>query len=294
MQCRLLTQADFKVYDDFLKPHTATSMFLRSNPLLVGMDFKNDRFHAHYYGLFDDDNELHGVIALCWNGNVFVQVPNARYLEPLFTYVRQQKPDFVVKGVLGPDTQSRWILDKTCITPDMCNMSSTESVFTMPLDAIHIPAALMTGAWVSRRAQESDLETLTRWRRAYEVEALGMPPEALPSYQETEATELRSIKENTAFVLEVGGALVGCSKFSARLPDAVQIGGVYTPPEMRKQRYGRACVAGSLLMAADEGTKYACLFTTALATPTAYTAIGFRQVGSYHLTLLKEGVRLGA
>ena len=50
------------------------------------------------------------------------------------------------------------------------------------------------------------------------------------------------------WVLDVDGKAVARSIGSPpRLPDAVQIGGVYTPPQLRGRGYARAVVAGSLL-----------------------------------------------
>jgi uncharacterized protein len=77
--------------------------------------------------------------------------------------------------------------------------------------------------------------------------------------------------------------------FNARLPDVVQVGGVYTPPEHRRRGAARAVVAGMLRGARDEeGVGRAILFTgdDNVAAQTAYRAIGFTAVGEYGLVLL--------
>src|SRR5438094_89407 len=90
------------------------------------------------------------------------------------------------------------------------------------------------------------------------------------------------------WVLISGTRPVAYSVFNAMLPEIVQIGGVWTPPEHRGRGYARSVVAGSLLAARKQGVQRAVLFadpTNAMARA-AYLAIGFRIVGDYGLVLL--------
>ena len=87
------------------------------------------------------------------------------------------------------------------------------------------------------------------------------------------------------FVLEVQGSdgPVSYSAFNASLPEIVQVGGVWTPPEQRGRGYARAVVAGSLLDARAERVVRAVLFTENPAARRAYEALGFQRVGEYGL-----------
>ncbi len=80
------------------------------------------------------------------------------------------------------------------------------------------------------------------------------------------------------------------SGFNTRIPEAVQVGGVYTPPALRSRGYARCVVAASLLAARDEGAALGVLFTGEDNIPAqrAYIALGFRHVGAFGLTLLRE------
>jgi ribosomal protein S18 acetylase RimI-like enzyme len=71
--------------------------------------------------------------------------------------------------------------------------------------------------------------------------------------------------------------------------EAVQIGGVYTPPALRGQGYARAVVAASLLAARSQGAHLATLFTGVqnLAAQRAYEALGFQVVGDYRLVTFR-------
>lgn len=86
------------------------------------------------------------------------------------------------------------------------------------------------------------------------------------------------------WVLEDGG-LVSYSAFNARLPDIVQVGGVWTPRQLRGRGYGRAVVAGSLLEVRETGVRRAVLFAEREDAKRAYGGIGFRVVGEYGLVL---------
>ena len=67
---------------------------------------------------------------------------------------------------------------------------------------------------------------------------------------------------------------------------------MWTPPEFRSKRYGRAAVAASLLAVQEEGAHTAILFTGEENIPAqkAYEALGFRHIGDYRITLLKEAL----
>ena len=81
------------------------------------------------------------------------------------------------------------------------------------------------------------------------------------------------------------GAPVAYSAFNARLPEIVQVGGVWTPPDRRGRGYARAVVAGSLLEARAEGVRRAVLFTSNPMARRAYEALGFRKIGEYGLVI---------
>ena len=76
------------------------------------------------------------------------------------------------------------------------------------------------------------------------------------------------------------------------LKEAVQVGGVWTPPELRGRGHGRSVVAASLLDARSETAEKALLFTGKDNIPAqkAYTALGFRQIGDYRILLVQSSL----
>ena len=146
-----------------------------------------------------------------------------------------------------------------------------------------VPTPLSDGAWNCRHPRADELEFLIDWRVDFAREALQFPDS--PTLRSECEHELRLVHERGSnWVLEDGG-LVSYSAFNAQLPDIVQIGGVWTPLELRGRGYGRAVVAGSLLEVRELGVRRAVLFAERDDAKRAYRGIGFRVVGEYGLVL---------
>ena len=94
------------------------------------------------------------------------------------------------------------------------------------------------------------------------------------------------VERGEAFLLEMDGIPVSLCTHNARVRDNVQIGGVWTPPELRGRGYARRVVAGALRVADREGVKRAVLFTENPAARRSYEALGFRRVGDFGVIVL--------
>jgi predicted GNAT family acetyltransferase len=73
--------------------------------------------------------------------------------------------------------------------------------------------------------------------------------------------------------------------FNAVLPDMVQIGGVYTPPDRRGRGYAKAAVAHGVSIARQRGAERAVLFTNNPSAARSYEAVGFRRAGNHGVVL---------
>src|SRR5204863_2555786 len=125
------------------------------------------------------------------------------------------------------------------------------------------------------------------WRLAYDVETLGATDSAEQRQQSAAFLDVQ-IAEGNAWVATGAGLPVSLSALNASLPEIVQLGGIYTPPELRGRGYAKAAVAASLLAARDRGASRAVLFTSNPSAARTYEALGFRRAGDYSLVLLKE------
>jgi predicted GNAT family acetyltransferase len=180
--------------------------------------------------------------------------------------------------------KNQFNIDKSSI-----QMDETERLYSLDLRELIVPDILKSGKVKSRRIENKDIDILSIWNNAYAVEALGAEDGPELQKQSNEESE-RSVKEKRTWMLEEDGKLVACSSFNATIKEAVQVGGVWTPPNLRRRGYGRAIVAASLLDARNEGADKGILFTGEenIAAQKAYEAIGFRCIGDYSIVLLKS------
>jgi ribosomal protein S18 acetylase RimI-like enzyme len=279
----LLLPGDLPALEAFLASHADSSMFLRSNVRRAGLVDEGKPFQATYVASrASADGAITGVAAACWNGLLLLQAPADDGSLARAAAARSPRP---ITGFLGPWAQITTARAALAL-PGTPRMDSREELFALALADLVVPAPLADGRVRCRPPRDDDHELVAAWRVAYCVEALHeREDDALRRRVSGEITSL--VARKAAFVLEHDGRAVAFSAFNADLPDMVQIGGVYTPPELRGRGLARAVVAGSLVAARERGVERAILFTgdDNVAAASAYRAIGFRVVGDYGIVM---------
>ena len=194
-----------------------------------------------------------------------------------------------LRGLAGPRSQIDRALGRLDLRSRPTSCDTREMLYSLDLRELRVPEGLASGRFVCRPPFDGELELLARWRADFSIESLGLSktPE-LESISRGEVERLH--REKNQWVLIDGERLVSYSGLNARLPDVVQVGGVWTPPDLRGRGYARCAVAGSLLAVEREGVARAVLFTdeenhTARA---AYEALGFQVVGDYGLVIFSD------
>ena len=125
---------------------------------------------------------------------------------------------------------------------------------------------------------------LFQWRTAYDIELLGASD--TPETRERAARFLEEqIARGQAWVAVQDGRLLSLCAFNAALPDIVQLGGIYTPPALRRRGYARIVIAASLLTARERGVGRAVLFTSNPNAARCYETLGFSREGDYALVI---------
>ncbi|MEH1822262.1 MAG: GNAT family N-acetyltransferase [Nostoc sp.] len=283
---RTLQPGDEVLLEAFLLQHTDTSMFLRSNWRAAGLLDQGARFQGTYIAAYMDETIV-AVAAHFWNGMVIVQAPV--YLSEVVQAVVTQSGR-TISGISGPAAQVEATKSILGLSNRPTQLDESEILFSLALPDLQIPQALASAKLQCRLPYPEELELLTEWCVAYNVEALG----------QIETNSLHSAcrlvieaRQATAthWVLVAGDTLVAYSAFNASLPDIVQIGGVWTPPELRGKGYAKSVVAGSLLNARSLLVKRAILFTGDhnQAAQAVYRGIGFLPTGEkYGLVLFEE------
>jgi predicted GNAT family acetyltransferase len=154
-----------------------------------------------------------------------------------------------------------------------------EAGFTLDLRNLVVP----DGPGCLVRPGPEDLPLLTAWRAAYLADLFATPAKEA---REQAARDVAAwLVADSHRMLVRDGAPVAICGFNAQLPDVVQIGGVYVPPEHRSSGCAREAVARHLVEARANGVRRAVLFSVSAMATRAYRAIGFRPGESMAIVL---------
>jgi RimJ/RimL family protein N-acetyltransferase len=281
---RLLRPGDEVALETFLAAHADTSMFLRANARTAGLTDRGEPLQGTYVAALEG-GLITGVAAHCWNGMVLVQAPKHA---GAVTREAVRCSGRAVTGFSGPWEQVVAARRALGLDAAPTTKDSRDDLYVLDLARLMIPPALARGAVHCRHPLAGELELLAEWRASFSREALGAPDDA-ELRRASRADVLLHHERGSDWLLLAGADLVSYSVFNAMLPEIVQIGGVWTPPELRGHGYARCVVAGSLLAARKQGVQRAVLFADRFnaAACTAYLALGFQIVGDYGLVLLK-------
>jgi len=282
MTIRVLGPEDASALEAFLLEYRDSSMFLRANSKRAGLVDNGEIYQATYAGAFHGDR-LIGVAAHSWSGNVLVQAP-----ERLEDVVRLcvQKSGRRVKGMNGPLAQVRAALRALRLENAEAPMDGDEGLYALNLDELRLPAVLTSGQVETRAPREDEHALLREWRLAYDIELFNAKD--TPEQRDRAWSFIKTqMDRDDARIATLNGVPVSLSAFNASLPDIVQLGGIYTPPELRGRGYAKASVAASLLSARERGVTRAVLFTRGESAIRTYEALGFRLVGDYALVMFE-------
>lgn len=299
---RVLKPGDEAALEAFVLPRIASSMFLLGNMRMSGLTDTGKPYTGAYAAAFDGD-EIVGAVAYFWNGNLIVQSP-LEYLADLWKTatstssvqsvssgsIQSVSPtNRPLQGIIGPAGQVEFVLNMLGMGRDLIRVDEVENLYSLDLADLVVPDGLENGRLQSRRATLDDIDLLIQWRLDYNIETLNETDSPELRKQVEQSVE-RVVDERRIWLLLENGNPVSTTAFNTATTEAVQVGGVYTPPAYRSKGYARAAVAASLLDARNEGVQTGILFTGIENYPAqkAYAAIGFQHIGDYRILLLKR------
>ena len=286
-EVRILMPDDMPALETFLVSHWESSTFLRSNVRKTPIG-QVGRFSGRYIAKFEGGRITDVAAYYTTFGNVVVQAPT-NIESVVAACIPPGKP---VNGLLGPWDQVEAAVGALGLRARKPLLDKPEILYALDLEKLKSPEILETGTVRYRGAVSTDLDVLTKWRTAYSIEALFAREDA-DLLQQARGDISHGIDASDIFVLELAakaGRLVAMAAYNAKLTDIVQIGGVWTPPDLRGKGYGRAVTAGALLAGREAGVSKAVLFTPTSNVPAqkAYESIGFKAVGRYGVRLYAD------
>ncbi len=191
-----------------------------------------------------------------------------------------------ITGSVGPAPSVRPVLTALGLDRLPTDTNRDEPGFTLALDRLILPD--LPGA-ILRPITPDDLPLVTDWRETYIGEVLGQTGPAARRRAEAELASYLAADSHRLLLHH--GMPVAMTGFNATLPEIVQIGGVYTPADLRGRGYARRAVALHLDEARRNGTRRAVLFAASDAAASAYRAIGFQPAHLCTLFLLATPAR---
>lgn len=265
---------DLPALTAFLGARVETSMFPLGN--LLGHGFGSDGPRQMRFWIAGDPPT--GVVGLSGAGMILPQIDPAEARA-----AARALAGLSVAGLAGESAQLRALIPALGLSDTSFRMNHDEPQFSLSLADLVLPEC--SGLHLVPAA-EADRDLLVGWRADYDVEVLGGTPDAARA--EAERTIDGWIAAGSHRVLLRDGTPVAMTGFNASLPGIVQIGGVWTPPALRRQGLARRAVALHLAEARDRGVSRATLFSASDHAARAYRALGFVQTGRFTLTLLRD------
>jgi RimJ/RimL family protein N-acetyltransferase len=290
LHLRILRAGDEVALKEFLVPRLDSSLFLYGNLQAAGLNDTGVRYAGTYAAAFEA-GRIVAVAGHFWNQTMVLQAPVQ--LQALMNLAHQASGRRL-GGIAGPNDQVVEAIDLLGLTAADLQMDEEEKLYSLVLGDLITPDLIASGEAAGRRIQADDLELVSQWRIGY-LRELHLEDDS-PELREVAR---RSVQEEIAsgrtWILEVRGKPVACTSFNSLVRDegiasVVQVGGVYTPAELRGRSFGRSAVAASLLDARSEGYQRSVLFTgiSNRAAQRAYLALGYRLIGSYRITVLRK------
>jgi predicted GNAT family acetyltransferase len=274
---RVLAPGDEAALDAFLVRVSDSAMFLRSNLRAAGLGWNGRAFEGHWVARIAASGQIAGVVCHAWNGNLLVQDDAPAEAAQIAVRVSGR----AVAGIIGPRAQVA--AARAALALGTPQLAEDQLLMALALDALIVPAVPGVRA---RRATARDLDAMVALRYEFLIEAIHDPPGEATRTIARGGVE-GSLSRGTLWLLERAGAIVATCDFNAQLPDAVQLGGVFTPVAERRRGYAQAVVASALADARARGVARAVLFTDAHnpSSTRAYARIGFTVVGEYAMVL---------
>lgn len=277
MTLRRAGPGDIPTLTDFLRRHEAQSMFPLANLAASGLDGPGPNAMRGWLA-----GAPEGFVGLTGSGMALPQWPGS----PAWAALHRPLAGCELAGVLGPADQVRPLIDALGLRDAPRRHDADEPGFALDLSALVMPEGEgdLTGLAAAPPGLVED------WRAGYLTETFATPPTEAETTAALDVDRWRQADSHRLLWQE--GRPVALCGLNARLPDVVQVGGVYVPLPLRGRGHARLVVARMLAEAQARGVLRAVLFAASDAAARAYRAIGFRPVGHMGLVLFEGRQRV--
>ena len=276
MTWRVAQDGDLDWMQSFLMGNLQSSMFLLSNLRDHGL---HDRTSDKGMTIWLSKGAAPGVFAITNSGMILLQAPNAD--AAMWRSANDLIADrSLLTGCLGETGQVRTFLSSAGLNDVPTLINDDEPAFRLDLAELAMPQE-QGGELVPLSAAPRELAV--QWRTEYHLEVMGTPKSKASTLAEADITNY--IEKDSHRALLIDGQPVAMTGFNATLRSVVQIGGVYTPPDLRGRGYGRLALALHLQEARIKGVTKSILFAASTAAVRAYMSLGYQRAGEFSLVI---------
>lgn len=273
--------ADAPAIAAFLQRHLESSMFLLGNLDAHGI---GETLHPNgtRFLLREGQGGITGVFGWTNGGYLMTQVPAMTPLEA--EHFAAALGGYAMRGLTGAADQVGCLQGALPIQPDAWTLNRDEplmarSLYTLPMTAVTL-----------RRPEPVDRALLERWFAGYIAET-GLSAGGGVRLKAVARAQSAIAGDSVRLMIHAGEPVAMCA-INARAGDAVQIGGVFVPPEHRGRGYAGQLVLSHLKELREDGVRRASLFAASKSAERAYARVGFTRIGSYRVALLGRPVIL--
>lgn len=276
MSWRRATPDDLPRISALLDAALPRAMFARSN--LDNFGLEQDHPRSMSFWMNGDD-----LLGISREGGFFPIASAGADWPALVPHLKGQK----ISRCLGEAGTARTLLAALGLAAHPAQHDADEPLLHLKVAQMLAPDT--TGCTLSP-ITEPLRSTAIAWRTTYNVNTMSLSPDQAAPTAEAEIGQY--ISNDSHRILLEDGAPVAMTGFNARTRDMVQIGGVFTPPDLRGRGCARKAVALHLLEAQRDGATQSVLTSANAAATRAYAALGYRQIGYFTFWILAEPVTL--
>lgn len=288
IEVRRITAADRPALENLLWQYYETSLFILGNLEKTGLSDQGKPYQGTYIGGFID-GRLAGVIVRYWNGNC---MPQGEVEAVKAIWDRIDLFPVPINGFVGRNDLCILLRDALLqmkgLKASVMDLNQREILYKLPLQNLNVPEPRGDQQLQLVPATEAHMSFLLPWMIDYNVEALNAVHDQSLAEHCHDSLLMRIAADN-CFILYDRTVPVATTGFNSRVKPFIQIGGVWTPPDYRRNGYAQTAIARSLQWAMAEGFEHSVLFTDEHNLParTAYERLGYQSAGYFGLYLLK-------
>ena len=278
---RKATSADIGAMAAFLDAHVETSMFLLGNLEAHGTEDTTHRNGTAFF-LRETGDGITGIFGCTNGGFLMCQLPGLTATEAQ-TYAHLLK-GYTLHGMTGEADQVQTVIEALPVSEDAWRLNRVEPLYRMQITAL-------TSDTLVRPPVEADVPLLSDWFAKYMTETRTAPPGDLQGAAARRA-EL-AVGSPRIRLMEQENVPVAMAAINAKAGQAVQVGGVFVPRDLRGKGLGGQVVKALLAEMAGQGATTAILFAASPDAAKTYERIGFGKVGGYRIAMLDQATTLG-